>query len=628
MQKVTLEDGQSANIINENIAQLRALFPDAFTESGVDLDVLRQLIGDTNVLDSGEEKYGLNWHGKKQARQIALTPSAGTLLPCPEKSIDWDATQNLFIEGDNLEVLKLLQKSYANSIKLIFIDPPYNTGKEFIYPDNFKENLDTYLKYTGQVSEEGMKFSSSTESSGRKHTNWLNMMYPRLKAARNLLTEDGSVWVTIDDNELGNIIDLGKNVFGDENFVAIFVWQKRKTRENRKVFSTSHDYVVCFAKNKDVFEVSRNMLPLSEEARARYSNPDGDPRGEWQSVAITAQAGHGTKSQFYTIETPSGRVVDLPSGNCWRFTRQKLEELIADNRIWFGVNGANVPRQKMFLSEADAGLTPHTLWLADEVGTTDSAKRALNSLFDGNSVFDTPKPTGLIKRIIQIACDSDSLILDFFAGSCTTAHAVMERNIEDGARNPFIMVQLPEFCAEDSEAFKAGYTTISELGAERVRRASVKIKENSKNPQDDLGFKFFKLAASNIIAWNPDRTNLEETLLSHKNHLVDGRSETDVLYELLLKRGVDLNAPVDTRAVAGKSVYCIGFGVLFACLNTSIKAEEVDDIAHGILAWHNELEPETDSHVFFRDSAFADDIAKTNMAAILEQNGISHVRSL
>lgn len=628
MKKVELEDGQSADIVSENISKLKELFPDAFSEGGVNFDTLRQLLGDASVLDEGEEKYGLNWHGKKKARQIALTPSTGTLLPFPDESVDWDDTQNLFIEGDNLEVLKLLQKSYANKVKMIYIDPPYNTGKEFIYPDNYQENLNTYLMYTGQVDDEGSRFSSNTETTGRKHTNWLNMMYPRLKLARNLLKKSGSIWISIDDNELGNLLDLGKSIFGDENFINCFIWHKRKSRENRKVFSVNHDYIVCFAKNKEAFEETRKLLPLTEEARGRYSNPDDDSRGDWQSVAITAQAGHGTKSQFYTITTPSGRKIDPPSGNCWRFTEPKLSELISDGRIWFGKDGSNVPRQKMFLNEQDAGLTPHTLWTADEVGTTDTAKRSVNELFNGKTIFDTPKPVDLIRRIIDIADEEDGIYLDFFAGSCSTAHAVMEKNVEAFGNRRFVMVQLPEVCEKSSEAFKNNFETIADIGKARIKAAADRYKDQLDTINADLGFRVFKLSQSNMRIWNPDRADLEESLLSHEEHLIDGRTEQDVLYELLLKRGVDLAVPIESREVSGKNIYSIGYGVLFACLDELITKEQVEDIAQAIIAWYGELAPSSDTHVFFRDSAFRDDVSKTNMAAILEQNGIAHVRSL
>ena len=628
MKNVELEDGQSADIVSENISKLKELFPDAFSEGGVNFDTLRQLLGDASVLDEGEEKYGLNWHGKKKARQIALTPSTGTLLPFPDESVDWDVTQNLFIEGDNLEVLKLLQKSYANKIKMIYIDPPYNTGKEFIYPDKFQENLDTYLKYTRQVDDEGMKFSSNTETGGRKHTNWLNMMYPRLKLAKNLLTNDGVIFISIDDNEQSRLKGICDDIYGEENFIGVFVWEKRKTRENRKEVSVRHDYILAYSKSSETGVNSIGLMPMTQDALDRYKNPDNDPRGVWTSVPAIAQAGHGTKNQFYTLTTPSGREVDPPSGSCWRYTQAKMNEAIEDNRIWFGSDGNGVPRIKKFLTEGRDGLTPETMWWADDVGTNDSAKRELVKLFDGKSVFDTPKPVALIKRMMQISEVKDSIVLDFFAGSGPLAEAAFEYADETKSSVRSILVQLPEVLEENSEAYKLGYKTISDVSKDRVKRAAKKVKNDNPESSKDYGFKVFKLSSSNIRLWNPDRTDLEESLLSHEEHLVEGRSEQDVLYELLLKRGVDLAAPIESREVSGKNIYSIGYGVLFACLDESITKDQVEDIAQAIIAWYAELAPSSDTHVFFRDSAFRDDVSKTNMAAILEQNGITHVRSL
>lgn len=431
IEKLKTEDGQSADMVSENIEQLKTLFPDAFTEGGVNFETLRQLLGDAKVLDEGEEKYGLNWHGKKKARQIALTPSTGTLLPCLEESVDWATTKNLFIEGDNLEVLKLLQKSYANKVKMIYIDPPYNTGNEFVYPDNFSDNLDTYLKYTGQKSDEGVKLSSNTETGGRKHTNWLNMMYPRLKLARSILSQDGIIFISIDDNELATLLSLCNEIFGEENFIGTFIWEKRITRENRKQVSVRHDYILCYAKSAYEAEEVIGLLPMNQDAIDRYKNPDKDSRGIWTSVPAIAQAGHGTKNQFYTLTTPSGREVDPPSGSCWRYTKARMNEAILDNRIWFGSDGNGVPRIKKFLNEGRQGLTPETLWTAKEVGTNDSAKRELVKLFDGKSVFDTPKPVTLIKRMMEIANLSDSIVMDFFAGSSPITEAVFQFNLEN-----------------------------------------------------------------------------------------------------------------------------------------------------------------------------------------------------
>jgi adenine-specific DNA-methyltransferase len=632
MKKLAATDPEtkSPDLKAENLAALRALFPELVTEGpdgvAVNLDVLKQLVGDRTVNDA-DEKYGLNWHGKRRARQLALTPSTGTLRPCPEDSVDWDTTQNLMIEGDNLEVLKLLQKSYAGKVTLIYIDPPYNTGKDFVYPDNFQDNIKNYLELTGQTGEGGRKLSSNTEASGRFHTDWLNMMYPRLKLARNLLREDGGLFVSIDDGEVSHLRSLLDEVFGPENFIAIFIWEKRTTRENRRVFSFNHEYIMCVAKNKEDFELSRNLLPTTNEVRERYGNPDNDPRGPWQSVSLNAQAGHATKDQFYAFTTPGGRVLEPPPGRCWTVTKPKLNELVADNRVWFGETGNNVARRKLFMAEAKDGLTPHTLWTAAEVGTNDSAKKALIELFDGVEVFDTPKPPSLIRRMIDITTDKLDLVLDFFAGAGPTGEAVYSANITDDGSRRFILVQLPEPTEQTS------YPTISELTKERLRRAGKKIRKENPLFPGDLGFRVFKLASSNIRAWEPDRNQLADSLFAATEHLKTDRTEQDILYELLLKLGLDLCVPIETRQVAGEKnlaheIHAIGAGSLFVCLSPTIPQADVEPLASGLVAWHQALKPAGETTVVFRDSAFADDVAKINLTAILGQHGLETVRSL
>ncbi len=623
MEKMTKQDGKSLDMVKENLEALKAIFPEAFTEDGVNFETLRQLLGDE--VAEGEEKYGLNWHGKKKARQIALTPSLGTLRPCKEESVDWDTTQNLFIEGDNLEVLKLLQKSYANKVKMIYIDPPYNTGKEFIYPDKFQDNLDTYLKYTGQKDEEGFKISSNTDSSGRYHTNWLNMMYPRLKLARNLIRDEGAIFISIDDYEVNSLRNLCDEIYGEENFIETLVWKRRATAPNDRVIGRNHEYVLSYAKNIDRLNIS--LQPKSERVLARYKNPDSDPKGSWVASDLSAngKGGRLVESCVFAIVNPNNNKEYYPPTNkCWLYNKEKVDQLRSEGRIGFREK-SGTPYLKRYASEVRQGSTLPTI-INDGGFSQDSAKE-IKHLF-GTDVSEFPKPVKLMKKLLTCGLQEEDVILDFFAGSSTTAQATYELNKENNSNSSFIMVQLPEPCDEKSEAFKAGFKTIADIGKERIRRAAAKIKEETPLYQGDLGFKVFKLDSSNIQTWNPDRNDLEQTLLDHANHLVEGRSEEDVLYELLLKRGVDLTVPIEQKEISDKSVYSIGYGVLFACLDTSISRDEVESLAQGIVAWHEELKPESDTQVVFRDSAFADDIAKTNMTAILEQNGIAHVRSL
>ena len=709
-------EAQSADLVADNIEQLKALFPELITESLVDgnqraavnVDVLKALVGDATVTDT-DEKYGLNWHGKRRARQLALTPSTGTLRPCQEESVDWDTTQNLMIEGDNLEVLRLLQKSYAGKVKLIYIDPPYNTGKDFVYPDKFQDNIKNYLELTGQV-EGGQKISSNTEASGRFHTDWLNMMYPRLKLARNLLKHDGAIFVSCDDNEVQNLRALMDDVFGGENFIATVIWQKVFSPKNSaRHFSEDHDYIVVYAHDAEVW-IPR-LLPRTDEMEARYSNPDNDPRGPWTSGDMSARNYYGEGT--YSLTTPSGRVIEgPPPGTYWRVSKAKFEKLDNDGRIWWGADGSNVPRLKRYLSEVKAGRVPQTLWTYNEVGHTQEAKKELISLVsfpNSDIVFDTPKPTRLIRRILHLTTslgeskpDGDAfvgvrdmqssytsvstenklrraepdIVLDFFAGTGSTMDAVFRQNAEDGGNRACILVQLPEpLPGANGGTLK----TIADITKERLRRAAAKIKADPQIGADekqdlfnnnlrssaasadkkslDLGFRVFKLDHSNIRAWNPNPADLEATLFDHQDHLLDGRSESDVLYELLLKLGLDLCVPIETRIIDPQmaqmspdkstqnhlrksassassadqhslKVHAVGGGVLMACLAEQITREQVEPLAQGIIDWHKELAPAGDTTCVFRDSAFADDVAKTNLAAILQQRGIQNVRSL
>ena len=632
MKKITLNDPEtrSANVVSENIEQLKTLFPEAFIEGQVHFTVLKQLLG--GAVDESEEKYGLNWHGKRQARQLALTPSNGTLRPCPEESVDWDTSQNLMIEGDNLEVLKLLQKSYAGKVKLIYIDPPYNTGKDFVYRDDYRDNIKNYLEMTGQIDGENRKLSSNSESSGRFHTDWLNMMYPRLKLARNLLREDGLVAISMDDGEIDNLRNLAGEIFGEENFVTTVIWQKKYAPSNdAKWLSDNHDYIVLAARSKEIWRP--HLLPRTEEANARYSNPDDDPRGPWKSGGLDVKT---YNAQYdYEIVTPSGRQVRPPSGACWRVSKTRFRELVEDNRIWFGKSGSNVPSIKRFLNEVKQGITPLTIWTYDEVGHNQEATKEVREL--GVLGCDSPKPLRLLQRVVQIGSDKDSTILDFFAGSGTTGHAVINQNATDGGKRRYIAVQLPETIdpTRSSQKIAADFCdqinkprSIAELTKERLRRAAEKVKNDFSMFAGDLGFRVFKLDTSNIRAWEPNPDDLEETLLDSIDHIKSDRSEEDILYELLLKLGLDLCVPIESRAVAGKTVRSIGVGTLIVCLDEKIAQEEVEPLALGIAEWHDELAPAGESTVVFRDSAFVDDIAKTNMTAILEQRGLGNVRSL
>ncbi|MCK9294165.1 MAG: site-specific DNA-methyltransferase [Desulfobulbaceae bacterium] len=630
MQKITAQDpeAKSTDIVAGNIEQLKTLFPELITEgtdgAAINVDVLKALVGDKTVTDA-DEKYGLNWHGKRQARQMALTPSTGTLRPCPEESVDWDTTRNLMIEGDNLEVLKLLQKSYAGKVKLIYIDPPYNTGKDFIYPDNFQDNIKNYQQLMGWRDEKGEKISSlakNSEASGRFHTDWLNMMYPRLKLARTLLREDGVIFVSIDDHEVHHLRALMTEVFGDENFVATAIWEKADSpRNSARQFSEDHDFILIFSR---IPNWAPDRLPRTEAANSIYSNPDNDPRGEW--LPGDPYANKPYSKGKYTITGPTGRTFSPPPGRFWRISEEKLRELDTKGRIWWGPNGNARPSIKRYLTEV-ADLTPRTLWKKEDVGSNRTSKNEMRTLFPENESFDTPKPTKLVERMLRLSTftTEGDIVLDFFAGSGTTAHATINLNREDGGNRQFILVQLPEPL---SGGAVNSLNTISAITVERLRRAGEKIKSDAPNYQGDLGFRVFKLDTSNIRAWEPDRDNLGKTLLDHLEHIKSGRSEADILYELLLKLGLDLCVPMEKRTIAGKEVHAIGGGVLMACLAETITSTEVEPLALGIVEWHKALAPAVDTTCVFRDSAFADDVAKTNCTAILNQYGITNVRSL
>jgi adenine-specific DNA-methyltransferase len=655
MQKL---NGQSADVIAENVDQLKTLFPEAFTEGKVDFDTLKQLLG--GVVEEREEKYGLNWHGKRRARQLALTPSTGTLRPCPEDSVDWDTTQNLMIEGDNLEVLKLLQRSYAGKVKMIYIDPPYNTGKDFVYPDDFQDNIKNYQMLTNQVDSDGRKISSNTEASGRFHTDWLNMMYPRIKIARNLLSDDGIIFISINDKEVPRLRAVIEEIFGEENFLAQFSWRTDGNFDNQAKIKTCHEYILLYAKSIDLYPHPPVVDP-STPTESKLFKP------EIRNTIVK----NGPKNPPGEITLPTGFPADFEDGTFpirnapWPIYHD--EAIIRDgklvNRVVVESGWSSKDLAEEFIKNGCQpivdGKGQETSFIISRTGAIEVVKRrsdyqshvisvlngfggsqkASAQLTEIGAFFNGyPKPVELLRYFIQMNfAHNSSIVLDFFAGSGTTGHAVMEQNASDKGNRRFILVQLPEPLDLEDEHQKAAAEycdkigrarTIAELTKERLRRAANKIKEDNPLFAGDLGFCVFKLDSSNIRAWDPNRENLEQTLLDHAEHIVAGRSEQDILYELLLKLGLDLTVPIEQKGIAGKTVHSIGVGALLVCLSDSIDRDAIEPLAQGIVAWHKELKPAVDTRVVFRDSAFADDVAKSNLTAILQQHGLDDVRSL
>ncbi|MEZ9394795.1 site-specific DNA-methyltransferase [Vibrio splendidus] len=620
-------EAKSLDITQQNIEQLKQLFPDVFSENKIDFEALKAVLGEE--VDDSEERYNFTWNGKTKARQIAQTPSTGTLRPCKEESVNWDTTENLFIEGDNLEVLKLLQKSYHKKVKMIYIDPPYNTGKDFVYADNFHNNISNYLEQSGQLDGSGNQFSSNTETSGRFHTDWLNMIYPRLKLARNLLTEDGIIFISIDNNEYANLKKICDEIYGEDCFMGeVCRSTGQTTGQDSGGLGSSFDYLLVYSKN---IGFDLEGLPLTSKDLSRFDNED--ERGKFAYDQMRKTGSNDRREDrpklYYPVLDPDGNDVFPvgPSGydSCWRFEKKKYEQLFKDDYVlWKKTKRGDQEVWWPYVKYYAEGRTkrPSPLW--NDIDGNKKASRDVRALFDGKKVFDFPKPLQLIKRCIQIApnSSSDDIILDFFAGSGTTAHAVLELNAEDSGNRKFICVQLPEKIKDGTDAEKLGYENISDLTKERIRRSILKVKSES-NKNINLGFKSFKLDETNIRPWDADFDNLEQVLQQATESIKADRSSEDVLYEIFLKYGYDLTTPVETEVVNGKTVFVVGAGALIVCLDDEITGETVE----GIAKLKEELDPET-TQVVFKDAGFADSNVKTNAIQILKQAGIDDVKSI
>ena len=638
---------QTENIADKNYEILSKMFPNALTETitgydddgkpmverAIDADVLRQEIS-CKVVEGKDERYQFTWPDKKKAVLLANTPINKTLRPvrddeatptgtdsegkpyCSSGSVDFDNTENIYIEGDNLEVLKSLHETYLGKIKMIYIDPPYNTGNDFVYEDDFAQSMDEYRENSGQFDDEGNRLIKNMDSNGRFHTDWLNMIYPRLKLAKDLLTDDGVIFISIDDNEQENLKKCCDEVFGSQNFIAQVVWERAYSPINlMKHFSTSHDYILCYAKN--IEEPLCNGIARSEDANERYSNPDNDPRGVWKPSDLSV--GPAVQENIYPITTPSGRVVEPPAGRSWRLSRKAFQERLQDNRIWFGSNGDNVPAMKRFLSELRKnGITPMTIWKYTEVDHSQGATQKLAKLFDGKKFFDYPKSVALIERCLQLYTDKNCYVLDFFSGSATTAHAVMQLNAKDGGNRKYIMVQLPEITDEKSLAYKAGYKNICEIGKERIRRAAKKIAEENPEAKFDGGFRVLKCDSSNMkdVYYNPAETQ-QSLFDTYADNIKEDRTPEDLLFQVMLDLGVLLSSKIEETTIAGKQVFNVADGFLIACFDKDVTEETVKAVA--------EKKP---YYAVFRDSSMANDSVATNFDQIFASISPETVRKV
>ena len=602
MEKMT---GKSMDLIAENIKQMKALFPEAVTEGKIDFEVLKALLGEE--VEKRQTYYKFTWNGKEEARAYARVPSMGTLRPCVEESSGKDGTPgkfdsgNLYIEDDNLEVLKLLQGPYHKRVKMIYIDPPYNTGHDFVYPDNFRDSIGNYKSLMGQTDEEGVATRANPETSGRYHTDWLNMMYPRLILARNLLTDDGVIFISIDDSEQDNLKKLCNEVLGEENFIAQISWRRTDNQPNIGNFARVKEYIVIYSKSTN-YKLGR--LPLTEKAKAEYRY--FDEKGAFRR-AILLDKTRGRK--FYPKVTKLGNTLNGP----WMVSEEEFDRIDAANEIYWTENGDGQPYGKIYLNESN-GQIPNDFW-GIEFGTNQRGSLEVESLFE-KRCFDFPKPVLLLYNFAQLGTEKDSIILDFFSGSATTAHAVMQLNAEDGGNRKFIMVQLPEACEEGTEAFKSGYKNICEIGKERIRRAAKKIRNENPLFAGDMGFKVFKLDTSNIRPWNPDPDKIELSMYNSVENILKGRSQEDLLYEVLLKCNLPLTLSIEEKKFGENTVYIVGSGMLAICLDKTIP----QTIAEEIVKLRDEYAPIVPMQVVFRDNGFTD-VAKTNVLQILQQAG-------
>lgn len=616
---------QSLDVTSSNIDKIARLFPQCVTEHkdkdgktvlGIDFEKLRNELS-SDVIDDGEERYQFTWPDKKAHAHLANTPTNKTLRPCREESVDFDHTQNLYIEGDNLDVLKVLRETYLGKVKMIYIDPPYNTGNDFVYNDDFSQSADEYQENSGQTDENGNRLVQNTESNGRFHTDWLNMIYPRLKVAKDLLAEDGVIFISIDDNEVENLKKVCNEVFGEGNFIAQLIWERAYSPKNDARFiSNSHDYILMYAKSIDTFTIGR--LPRTEEANARYSNPDNDPRGDWKPSDMSVKT--YSADCDYPITTPSGRVVEPPAGRCWRLSPKAFGERLRDNRIWFGTDGNSVPCIKRFLSELKfEGMAPTSILFYKEVGHSQEGAKEVVALFGDKGVFDGPKPVRLLQRLITLAnLKDDSIVLDFFSGSATTAHALIKTNAEKDTHCKFIMVQLPEEVSETKK--DQGYKTICEIGKERIRRAGKKIKEENAGKEGidklDIGFRVLKLDCSNMqdVYYTPQEFTMNDLFA---DNVKPDRTAEDLLFQVMLDLGVELSATIEQRTMNGKQVFFVNDNYLVACFDTDITEETIKAIA--------KLKP---YYFVMRDSSLASDNVADNFDQLFETYSKDTIRKI